>query len=258
MDDVVYKINVSGKIYHVKYKILKQIPFFLNFLDEGKEYDVERSPMIFDHVLAYVIDPRHPFPSKYFYELDFYGLTYKKDIYKVNVLGKIYHIKCDILMKIPYFVKRINDINHGENSLMNSSVDIFVERSSLLFEQILAYVMNDEYPIDCYDELDYYGIIYKRYNLNKTDLCLVKNSMKIETDKILSKLGYMNDDITKIHEKLDNIERPGHKKPCTNAECDKYIEDEGNTNYCDDHSECKRCYNKANRHDNYLCYIHKK
>lgn len=84
--DHIYKINVSGKIYEIKHKTLIKIPYFHEFIGSNeKECFIERSAMIFDHVLAYVIYPIHPYPSKYFYELDFYGLIYERMIYKVNV-----------------------------------------------------------------------------------------------------------------------------------------------------------------------------
>lgn len=148
----IYIINVIGKFYHITHKTLSKIPYFVEFIaTSNKECFVERSSMIFDHVLAYVIDPFHPYPPEYFYELDFYGVSYNKEIYKVNMSGKIYYIKKDILMKIPYFVDEINKIK-------NSSVEIFVERSPLLFDHVLAYVLDNNYPLDCYDELNYYGI----------------------------------------------------------------------------------------------------
>jgi len=255
-NDLVYKINVSGKIYDIKYKTLIKIPYFLEYIDDnnkGLTCFVERSSMIFDHVLAYVIDHLHPYPSKYFYELDFYGLIYNKDIYKVNMLGKIYHIKRDILMKIPYFIKRINDIN-------NSSVEIFVERSPLLFDQILAYLMDNNYPLEYYSELDYYGITYNRYRLSKTDLCLAKDSIERETDKILSNLRDMYEDVTKIHTKLDEIKTGDtiEKKQCECSMCGDHFDVDENYsgNYCNNHSECRYCDSYAHRHNNYLCNMH--
>lgn len=243
----IYKINVSGKIYEIKYKILSKIPYFTEFINSDELICfVDRSSMIFDHVLAYVIDSLHPYPPKYFYELDFYGLIYEKDIYKVNMLGKIYHLKKEILMKIPYFVKRIKDIN-------NSSVEIFVDRSPLLFEHVLSYVMDDKYPIDRYSELEFYGITYNRYKTTKTDLCIAKNSIEEQTDKIRSILSDMYDDITKIHTKLDDIKSVDSKKLC--KVCDKYVDGE-DTIYCYDHGECTRCYNDANRWNNFLCSMH--
>ena len=251
-DNYIYEINVSGKVYNIKHKILKKIPYFDEFIQtkEPKCF-VERSSMVFDHVLAYAIDPLHPYPAKYFYELDFYGLTYERMIYKVNVLGRIYYLKREILEKIPYFVKIINKVG-------NSSVEIFVERSPSLFENVITYVTNNGHPVECLDELDFYEITYNRYKLinNKTDLCAAKDSIERETDKILSNLRDMYEDITKIHTKLDEIKQPNSNiKTCKYSECTNYVQGE-DTNYCYDHGECKRCYEDATRDNDFLCNIH--
>lgn len=62
------KLNVSGKRYEITKTILLKIPYFVNLLndcdDDNKEIFVERSSMLFDHVLAYVIDNKHPFPLR--------------------------------------------------------------------------------------------------------------------------------------------------------------------------------------------------
>jgi len=245
----IYKVNVSGKIYHIKHDILNKIPYFHEFLNSNEETCfVERSSMIFDYVLAREIDPLHPYPSKYFYELDFYGLPYEKKIYKVNVLGKIYHLKNEILMKIPYFVDVISKMN-------NSSVEIFVDRSPALFEQILAYVMYDDSPIDCSSEFKFYGIKYN-WNYNRTDTKHIKDKVdKIDTIEI--KLNGIEENIDKINEKLDNInsnDKKGHK--CEYSHCDNLIDDDDDLKYCDNHSKCRHCSRDANRYDNYLCYYH--
>ena len=254
-DEYVYKINVSGKIYEIKHKILKKIPYFLEYINEIINNDeskcfVERSSMIFDHVLAYVIDPLHPYPSKYFYELDFYGLIYTKNIYKVNVLGKIYHLKYEILMKIPYFVAIINSIS-------NSSVEIFVDRSPLLFNQVLVYVMDDNSPIDCYDELKYYGIKYNKYRLSHSDLHIAKDSIEHEISKLSDKLNNIEEDITKIHTKLDDNDDNATKKTCKYEYCENYVKGK-NDNYCYDHGECAHCYKDATRNfsNEFLCSKH--
>lgn len=40
---------------------------------------IQRSPMLFKHVLAYIIDDMYPYPVEYYSELDFYGINYDKD-----------------------------------------------------------------------------------------------------------------------------------------------------------------------------------
>lgn len=77
-------INVSGKIHQVKRKTLLKIPYFANMITDcgaqsTESIFLERSSKVFDDVIAYVIDPLHPFPLKYRYELDFLGIEYNVD-----------------------------------------------------------------------------------------------------------------------------------------------------------------------------------
>lgn len=65
-DNFIYKVNVSGTIYHITRKTLLKIPYFADYYkdydgDHTKEIFVERSP------------------AKYYYELDKYGVIYDKD-----------------------------------------------------------------------------------------------------------------------------------------------------------------------------------
>jgi hypothetical protein len=258
MDDHIYKINVSGKIYEIKHKILIKIPYFLEFINSDEPICfVERSSIIFDHVLAYAIDTLHPYPSKYFYELDYYGLIYKKDIYKINMLGKIYQLKSDILMKIPYFVKCINDINN--RSVGNSSIELFVDRSPLLFDHILNYTVDNSYPypLEYYSELDFYGILYKRYNLSNSIIHTINGKFNDETYTIQNKLDNIENKFSDIIIKLDEIKfvDGSNKKICKVSDCEKYVVGE-DTNYCYEHGECIRCYNDASRSNDFLCSIH--
>jgi hypothetical protein len=254
--DNIYKINVSGKIYDIKHKILKEIPYFLEFINSDESVCfVDRSSMLFDHVLAYVIDAKHPYPSKYFYELDFYGLIYEKIIYKVNVLGKIYYLKREILEKIPHFVNIINKTG-------NSSVELFVDRPSSLFDHVLAYVMNNDYPYpsEYYQELDFYGIIYKSYKLNNSVLQDIKQNLDNETYKIKEKIDGIENKINDIETKLDEMKDSNINKenPCQYNGCDNYINsNEDNLTYCNSHNECRYCCNHALRYYDYLCENHR-
>lgn len=76
----IYKLNLLGRKFEIPENILSQIPYFSNYLSSNKnlaEYIfVYRSPMIFEHVLAYIIDKLYPYPSNYYRELDFYGIKY--------------------------------------------------------------------------------------------------------------------------------------------------------------------------------------
>src|SRR3982751_2780936 len=75
-------LDVGGQIFKTYRNTLIRIPYFRNMIEcceDLNEIFVDRSSHIFDHVLAYVIDPKYPFPTKYGYELDFYGISYDSD-----------------------------------------------------------------------------------------------------------------------------------------------------------------------------------
>ena|SRR5277367_2304463 len=81
MSDI--KVCVGGRTYETTKELLMKIPYFSDmFIDCNQDGDtviVKRSPLIFDHVLSYVIDPLYPFPSEYRDELDFFQIVYKSD-----------------------------------------------------------------------------------------------------------------------------------------------------------------------------------
>jgi hypothetical protein len=74
-------LDVGGQIFKTTYDTLIKIQYFKNMFDGcNRGLDeiifVNRSPNIFAHVFALIIDPLHPYPKKYAYELDFYGIDY--------------------------------------------------------------------------------------------------------------------------------------------------------------------------------------
>jgi hypothetical protein len=92
-------VDVCGHIFKVKYDIIIKIPYFKNMFDGCGSIPidtifVDRSPHIFNHVLGLVIDELYPYPKKYAFELDFYGVDYGE--------MKLYDKKDDIMndMKI--------------------------------------------------------------------------------------------------------------------------------------------------------------
>ena len=93
-------LNISGQCFEVQKNTLIKIPYFHDMFDAcGDDINeiipVNRSPHIFKHVLALVIDPLYLFPAKYAFELDFYGVVYeKKNLYDkhqeiINRIDKI-------------------------------------------------------------------------------------------------------------------------------------------------------------------------
>ncbi len=72
-------LNVCGRRFEVSRKTLALIPMFNNAPHEPSDGEIfiERSPLVFEQVLALVLDPKHPFPLAYAYELDYYGIEYE-------------------------------------------------------------------------------------------------------------------------------------------------------------------------------------
>lgn len=70
-------LNVSGRRFEVTPATLAKIPFLANApTQDCDDIFIERSPLLFEEVLALVLDEKHPFPARYAYELDWYGIEY--------------------------------------------------------------------------------------------------------------------------------------------------------------------------------------
>ena len=102
------KLNVGGTKFKTTIEVIKKIPYIYNMImDTGSNETkifINRSGLIFQEVFAFVIDSKHPFPKKYSYELDFYGVEYDKkklDLHEdeiINILKTLNHhrdIKCE-------------------------------------------------------------------------------------------------------------------------------------------------------------------
>ena len=73
-------ICVSGRIFDTTREILSKIPTISNAIDVSDgSLILNRSALVFEHVLSYVQDPFYPYPAEYAYELDFLGVTYDSD-----------------------------------------------------------------------------------------------------------------------------------------------------------------------------------
>jgi hypothetical protein len=112
-------LNLSGQIFLVTPTTLSKIPYFKHMLETcdsniNETIFVERSPHIFKHVIAFIIDPLYPYPKKYAYELDFYDIAYNdRDLYDKNkevidiIRSEINDVKDKLCDK---FQDKINDV----------------------------------------------------------------------------------------------------------------------------------------------------
>jgi hypothetical protein len=119
-----YELHFADKIYHINNNILIKIPFFKNAIDggvcESNLLKIDRSSKIFDHVYAYIIDEKYPYPYKYYTELDFYGITYD-----INNLYQPYTIMNnsinDLTTKISIINIQIDDLKIQVNNLTKNT-----------------------------------------------------------------------------------------------------------------------------------------
>ena len=134
-------LDVCGQIFKTDYNTIIKIPYFRDMFEACGEAPnetvfVNRPPHIFKHILAFIIDPLYPFPKKYAFELDFYGIDYKnKNLYEQNS-DKIKELND----KIDYYqhtnVENITELTTTINVLNEEITDkikqIYTDQSNLL------------------------------------------------------------------------------------------------------------------------------
>ena len=132
-------LNVSGQHFEINKDSLMKIPYFHDMFDAcdtniDEIIFVNRPSNIFKHVLALIIDPLYPYPKRYAFELDFYGILYNQSklydkhqelIDKVNEINNkhqeliniVNNKDDDLKRKIKSTKNRINDIINSINSI---------------------------------------------------------------------------------------------------------------------------------------------
>ena len=102
-------INVCGKIFKTDLETITKSELFKNMIDDvgapTEEIFINRSPALFEHVLAYLIDQQYPFPLKYEAELKYYLIDYDR--------AKLYDEEASLKAKIKNLEGKINSINFG-------------------------------------------------------------------------------------------------------------------------------------------------
>jgi len=121
------------------------------------------------------------------------------EIYEVKLIGKTYEIDKDILMKIPTIRTMLEDFSDNKSKI------IPINRSSLLFDHVIAYIIDDTYPypLKYFNELDYYDIIYDKNKLYDPH----KNSNgKLELlSKNITEIHNLSVKIYELESKIENI-----------------------------------------------------
>jgi len=117
-------LNVSKKKYIIPLTIINKIPQISNIIKDtnfniNKTIFIYRSSLVFNHVLAFVIDEKHPFPVEYYYELDYFDINY--DINKLYNPYKILSERIDVLEN--KINKDISTINNKLNIINNITLN---------------------------------------------------------------------------------------------------------------------------------------
>ena len=189
---------------------------------------------------------------------------------ELNVSGRKFVVHIDTLNKIPYFHNAIKDFN------MDLFSAIFVNRSPMLFDHVLAFVIDNKYPypVEYFSELDYYDIQYDKDKLYSSDkvlkeqICELKNKFNVMGNCVNS-IYQFNADLksNKCAGKNCIYDRLPYELYCKSSSClqqncfTKNCNRHSKNKYCDDHVMTgKRCNNKKcinpRMIDDIYCYMH--
>ncbi len=125
---------------------------------------------------------------------------------KLNIGGKIFETFKPIISKSGYFQNLLEDC-------LDSSEIIFVNRSSKLFDHVLAYLIDDlhPYPKKYAYELDFYLIKYdtdKLYDNNheiKSEINKIKSEIQWLEGKFSHEIPRLIDEINRMTKQLNKI-----------------------------------------------------
>jgi hypothetical protein len=75
-------LDVGGQIFKTDHHTIIKIPYFKDMFDGcgnvPETIFVNRPGHTFKHVIAWMMDSKYPYPKKYAFELDFYGIIYDR------------------------------------------------------------------------------------------------------------------------------------------------------------------------------------
>ncbi len=112
-------LNVCGIHFEVEKNILCKSEYFLNMFTDCNECDniinVNRSPHIFKHILAYLIDDNYLYPKKYESELKFFLINYDKN--------KLYDPNYDLQQQHDELKNDLENVNTIISELQNTIND---------------------------------------------------------------------------------------------------------------------------------------
>lgn len=155
---------------------------------------------------------------------------------KVNVLGRVFEISVKTAESMSYFVDMWHDCGTREG-------EIYIERSATLFEQVIAFIVDDTYPFPAIyeQELRFYGVPYKReslYNVEKETLdTLIAHHL--ETREAAQLFAQKVDNLTVHNKQVEVVIRDLCKMTVTPHPCRRCYGVKGS--YRGRSSTCKGC-----------------
>lgn len=178
---------------------------------------------------------------------------------KFNFCGRIFEIGKDTLTKIPTLndmVIGVTSLGDGDIDIYNPDKPIFVERSPLVFDQVLSFVLDryHPYPAEFMYELDYYGIEYDINKLYKADYATIEYLAEVMNEVIGIKKTINNDNTIIKGGIINIIETLSHADTqyvCPMQNCSNYVADKISL-LCNDCIKRKQCAYYV-RKDRFYC-----
>lgn len=184
-------LDVGGKLFKTTPSTLCNSKYFNGLLKNthiDKPIFIDRSSKIFKHILEYLRDPNYPFPDKYIYDLDFYGIPRSKysventkDSIIINVNGSIFNLNASkLIIGSKYFAKIIPTLYIGQT--------LYIDRSVRAFKHVIERIYHDNYvlPYKYANEIEFYGLNPVNLNKNSEIFINVNGKEYILTANILS------------------------------------------------------------------------
>src|SRR5207253_3982508 len=135
----------------------------------SKTIKLPTTTLVFHDVLSFVIDDHHPFPLKYSYELDFYGVKYEKErLYDENKMTK---------ELIRYHFSETNKLLGNYNKNYDAKLDIINNNLSFIENMTSNLYKNGERFCGykkCTDKASA-GDLYCLFCTDKSNIFLIKD-----------------------------------------------------------------------------------
>ena len=196
--------NIEIQVRHKRFIIPSSLVAKSSYLSTNYGV-IDRSAMIFKHVLEYLYDQTYPYPIEHLDELQYYGIDYPK--YSVE--------RADMVTIINYGAFRANILMAGSTYLHQELSKLYVgeslniECSSKAVKHILRRILDAHYviPYEHIDEAKFFGV----QKLTLTD----KTMMKINVSGVIFEVEA--NILCKIPLFEKQIEEDGAVKPIMNV-----------------------------------------